>query len=52
MGHAHVQTTMTYVHYVPQHDAAERLTRVFAASALEQSAEAYRLASGGGGPPP
>ena len=32
MGHAHVQTTMIYVHYVPQHDAPDRLTRVFAAS--------------------
>jgi integrase len=32
MGHAHVQTTMIYVHYVPQHDAADRLTRVFDAS--------------------
>ena len=32
MGHAHVQTTMIYVHYVPQHDAADKLTRVFYAS--------------------
>jgi integrase len=27
MGHAQVQTMMIYVHYVPQHDAADRLTR-------------------------
>jgi integrase len=25
MGHADIQTTMIYVHHVPQHDAAERL---------------------------
>jgi integrase len=31
MGHAQVQTTMIYVHYVPQHDAAEKLTRLFEA---------------------
>jgi integrase len=29
MGHAQIQTTMIYVHYVPQHDAADRLTRAF-----------------------
>ncbi len=29
MGHAQVQTTMIYVHYVPQHDAADKLSRVF-----------------------
>lgn len=28
MGHADIQTTMIYVHHVPQHDAAERLSRV------------------------
>ena len=32
MGHADIQTTMIYVHHVPQHDAAEKLSRVFAAS--------------------
>ena len=26
MGHADIQTTMIYVHHVPQHDAADRLT--------------------------
>ena len=30
MGHADIQTTMTYVHHVPQVDAAERLTRLVA----------------------
>ncbi len=28
MGHADIQTTMIYVHHVPQHDAAERLSQV------------------------
>jgi integrase len=28
MGHADIQTTMIYVHHVPQHDAAERLSRL------------------------
>ena len=32
MGHADIQTTMIYVHHVPQHDAAERLSRVVARS--------------------
>jgi integrase len=32
MGHADIQTTMIYVHHVPQHDAAERLPRTVAAS--------------------
>jgi integrase len=35
MGHAQVQTTMIYVHYVPQHDAAERLTQAFTARSAE-----------------
>ena len=35
MGHAHVQTTMIYVHYVPQHDAAAKLTRVFSAAVTD-----------------
>jgi hypothetical protein len=26
MGHAAIQTTMIYIHHVPQHDAAERLS--------------------------
>jgi integrase len=28
MGHADIQTTMIYAHHVPQHDAAEKLTRL------------------------
>jgi hypothetical protein len=39
MGHAHVQPTMIYVHHVPQHDAADRLTRVFGAAADALTAE-------------
>jgi len=35
MGHADIQTTMRYVHYTPQHDAAERLSKVFATDAVE-----------------
>jgi integrase len=30
MGHADLQTTMRYVHYVPRHDAARRLSQAFA----------------------
>jgi integrase len=29
MGHADIQTTMRYLHYVPQHDDAARLTAAF-----------------------
>jgi integrase len=28
MGHADIQTTMIYAHHVPQHDAADKLTRL------------------------
>jgi integrase len=28
MGHADIATTMIYVHHVPQHDAADKLTRL------------------------
>jgi integrase len=31
MGHADIQTTMRYLHYVPAHDDAARLTAAFAA---------------------
>jgi integrase len=31
MGHADIQTTMRYVHYVPQHDNAVKLTAAFTA---------------------
>jgi integrase len=39
MGHADIQTTMVYVHHVPQHDAADRLSHLVEASedALEES---------------
>ena len=36
MGHADIQTTMIYVHHVPQHDAADRLSRLLAASMSEE----------------
>jgi len=32
MGHANIATTMRYLHYVPQHDDAARLTAAFAGS--------------------
>jgi integrase len=35
MGHADIQTTMRYVHYVPQHDNAAKLTAAFAAAVSE-----------------
>jgi integrase len=28
MGHADISTTMIYVHHVPQHDAADKLSRL------------------------
>jgi integrase len=31
MGHAEISTTMIYVHHVPQHDAAARLTALTSA---------------------
>jgi len=37
MGHADIQTTMRYVHYVPQHDNAAKLTAAFAAAVSEVS---------------
>lgn len=36
MGHADIQTTMIYVHHVPQHDAADRLSRLLAASMSDE----------------
>jgi integrase len=33
MGHAHISTTMRYVHHVPRHDAARRLSQAFAIEA-------------------
>lgn len=32
MGHANIETTMIYVHHVPQHDAADRLSALVAAT--------------------
>lgn len=29
LGHAHITTTQVYLHHVPKHDAAERLSRLF-----------------------
>ena len=34
MGHANIATTMRYLHYVPQHDDAARLTAAFAAETV------------------
>jgi integrase len=31
MGHADIQTTMLYVHHVPQHDAADKLSAALSA---------------------
>jgi integrase len=43
MGHADITTTMIYVHWQPQHDDADRLSRAFATTPttadVEQSAE-------------
>jgi integrase len=33
MGHADISTTVRYVHHVPQHDAADKLTRLVEAGA-------------------
>jgi integrase len=39
MGHADISTTMIYVHHVPQHDAAQKLSAVLrAASSVESVA--------------
>jgi integrase len=37
MGHADIQTTMRYVHYVPQHDNAARLTAAFTMAECDSS---------------
>ncbi len=34
MGHRHITTTMRYVHYVPQHDAAAKLSKAFGGQAV------------------
>ena len=35
MGHANIATTMRYLHYVPQHDDAARLTEAFATASSD-----------------
>lgn len=45
MGHQHVSTTMRYVHYVPQHDAAAKLTAAFT-SADADDAPAFKVRTG------
>lgn len=35
MGHADIQTTMRYLHYVPAHDDAAGLTAAFASASAE-----------------
>jgi len=39
MGHESIETTMIYVHYVPQHDAAAKLSAVLRADSAAQPAE-------------
>ena len=46
MGHADIQTTMIYVHHVPRHDAAARLSRLLAESMDEKSGCAPGARSG------
>ncbi len=36
MGHADIQTTMVYVHHVPQNDAADKLSRLLEARMEEE----------------
>ena len=36
MGHADIQTTMRYVHYVPQHDNAAKLTAAFTTDSCDR----------------
>ncbi len=37
MGHADIQTTMRYVHYVPQHDNAAKLTSAFGGESVPRT---------------
>jgi hypothetical protein len=48
MGHADIQTTMIYVHHVPRHDAAEKLSKAVAGSGdfIEQQGMPERRESG------
>jgi integrase len=45
MGHADIQTTMIYVHHVPRHDAAARLTAIVGADAGPVELESQESAS-------
>jgi integrase len=42
MGHADIQTTMVYVHFVPQHDAADRLSALLGKGDPRRKADAKR----------
>jgi hypothetical protein len=42
MGHADIQTTMKYLHYVPQHDDAARLTAAFSSGDVPPAAPRTR----------
>ena len=44
MGHANIETTMIYVHHVPQHDAADKLTALV--SSAEDADAVMRGAAG------
>ena len=46
MGHADIQTTMIYIHHVPQHDAADRLSALLE----ERNLGARRCTPGAQGP--
>jgi len=45
MGHADIQTTMLYVHHVPQHDAADKLSAALSADIAPQHSDASRRRS-------
>ena len=45
MGHADIQTTMLYVHHVPQHDAADKLSAALSADVAPDVAEFARFES-------
>jgi integrase len=44
MGHADIQTTMLYVHHVPQHDAADKLSAALSADIVPNAAVVARSA--------
>jgi integrase len=49
MGHADLSTTMRYVHHVPRHDAARRLSEAFGVEATPMGVEHAPAPSGRGG---